>query len=133
MSNVIEQIEQQIAKLSTQAVRKNTGVIRTIADGVAKIEGLTDVMYNEMVQFPGGVIGIALNFIGIDPIKALIYSAVANGIIAPVILVFIVRIASSEKVMGEHRTARVGRVAGWLTVGLMAAAGAAVEQQAAGV
>ncbi|HWA25235.1 MAG TPA: F0F1 ATP synthase subunit alpha [Lacunisphaera sp.] len=61
MSNVIEQIEQQIAKLSTKAVRKNTGVIRTIADGVAKIEGLSDVMYNEMVSFPGGVIGIALN------------------------------------------------------------------------
>ncbi|MEN9401636.1 MAG: hypothetical protein RL091_339 [Verrucomicrobiota bacterium] len=61
MSNVIEQIEQQIAKLSTKAIRKNTGVIRTIADGVAKIEGLSDVMYNEMVQFPGGVIGIALN------------------------------------------------------------------------
>ncbi len=60
MSNVIEQIEQQIAKLSTQAVRRNTGIIRTIADGVAKIEGLTDVMYNEMVSFPGGVIGIAL-------------------------------------------------------------------------
>ncbi len=61
MSNVIEQIEQQIAKLSTKAIRKNTGVIRTIADGVAKIEGLSDVMYNEMVSFPGGVIGIALN------------------------------------------------------------------------
>ena len=61
MSNVIEQIEQQIAKLSNKAVRKNTGVIRTVADGVAKIEGLSDVMYNEMVQFPGGVIGIALN------------------------------------------------------------------------
>jgi F-type H+/Na+-transporting ATPase subunit alpha len=61
MSNVIEQIEQQIAKLSNKAVKKNTGVIRTVADGVAKIEGLSDVMYNEMVQFPGGVIGIALN------------------------------------------------------------------------
>jgi F-type H+-transporting ATPase subunit alpha len=61
MSNVIEQIEQQIAKLSSKAVKKNTGVIRTVADGVAKIEGLSDVMYNEMVSFPGGVIGIALN------------------------------------------------------------------------
>ena len=61
MSNVIEQIEQQIAKLSTKVARKNTGIIRTIADGVAKIEGLSDVMYNEMVSFPGGVIGIALN------------------------------------------------------------------------
>jgi F-type H+-transporting ATPase subunit alpha len=61
MSNVIEQIEQQIAKLSHKATKKNTGVIRTVADGVAKIEGLSDVMYNEMVQFPGGVVGIALN------------------------------------------------------------------------
>ena len=61
MSTVLEQIEQQIAKLSTKAVKKNTGNIRTVADGVAKIEGLSEVMYNEMVQFPGSAIGIALN------------------------------------------------------------------------
>ncbi len=56
MSTVLEQIEQQIAKLSNKAVKKNTGTIRTVADGVAKIDGLSDVMYNEMVQFPGGAI-----------------------------------------------------------------------------
>ena len=61
MSTALEQIEQQIAKLSSKAIKKNTGTIRTIADGVAKIDGLSDVMYNEMVQFPGGAIGIALN------------------------------------------------------------------------
>ena len=61
MSTVIEQIEQQIASLSTKAVRKNTGTIRAVADGVAKVDGLSDVMYNEMVQFPGNAIGIALN------------------------------------------------------------------------
>src|SRR5216110_3114346 len=61
MSTVLDQIEQQIARLSNKAVKKNTGNIRTVADGVAKIEGLSDVMYNEMVQFPGGAIGIALN------------------------------------------------------------------------
>jgi len=61
MSSVLEQIEQQIARLSSKAVKKNTGNIRSIADGVAKIEGLSEVMYNEMVQFPGGAIGIALN------------------------------------------------------------------------
>ena len=61
MSTVLEQIEQQIAKLSSKAVKKNTGNIRTVADGVAKIDGLSDVMYNEMVAFPGGAIGIALN------------------------------------------------------------------------
>jgi F-type H+-transporting ATPase subunit alpha len=61
MSTVLEQIEQQIARLSSKAVKKNTGNILTVADGVAKIEGLSEVMYNEMVQFPGGAIGIALN------------------------------------------------------------------------
>ncbi|OHE88842.1 MAG: F0F1 ATP synthase subunit alpha [Verrucomicrobia bacterium RIFCSPLOWO2_12_FULL_64_8] len=61
MSTVIEQIEQQIARLSTKAVKKNTGTIRAVADGVAKVDGLSSVMYNEMVQFPGNAIGIALN------------------------------------------------------------------------
>jgi F-type H+/Na+-transporting ATPase subunit alpha len=61
MSTVIEQIEQQIAQLQTRSVKKNTGTVRTFADGVARIEGLSEVMFNEMVQFPGGAIGIALN------------------------------------------------------------------------
>ena len=61
MSSVIEQIEQQIAKLQNKTVTKNVGRIRTLADGVAKVDGLSEVMYNEMVQFPGDVIGIALN------------------------------------------------------------------------
>jgi F-type H+/Na+-transporting ATPase subunit alpha len=61
MSNVIEQIEQQIHKLQNKAVQKNVGHIRTLADGTAKVDGLSDVMYNEMVQFPGDVTGIALN------------------------------------------------------------------------
>jgi F-type H+/Na+-transporting ATPase subunit alpha len=77
MSNVIEQIEQQIAKLSSKVVRKNTGIIRAVADGVAKIEGLSDVMYNEMVQFPGGVIGIALN-LGADDVGCVVLGDVSQ-------------------------------------------------------
>lgn len=61
MSSVLEQIEQQIARLQTGTVTKNVGAIRTVADGVAICDGLSEVMYNEMVEFPGGVIGIALN------------------------------------------------------------------------
>jgi F-type H+-transporting ATPase subunit alpha len=61
MSLITEQIEQQIAQLSSKAVKKNTGTIRSVADGVAKVDGLSEVMYNEMVQFPGNAIGIALN------------------------------------------------------------------------
>ncbi len=65
------------------------------------------------------VIGILLNFFGVDPIKALIYSAIANGIVAPVILVFIVRLSSSRKVMGEYRNKPITRALGWLATGLM--------------
>ncbi len=61
MSSVIEQIEQQIANLQTKTVATNTGKILSVGDGVAKIDGLSEVMYNEMIEFPGGTIGIALN------------------------------------------------------------------------
>ncbi len=61
MSTITEQIEKEIENISTSTVKKNTGNIVTLADGVAKIDGLSEVMYNEMVQFPGGIYGIALN------------------------------------------------------------------------
>ncbi|HLS27037.1 MAG TPA: F0F1 ATP synthase subunit alpha [Opitutales bacterium] len=61
MSSIIEQIEQQIAQLETKTIKKNTGKIITYADGVARVDGLSDVMYNEMVEFPNGITGIALN------------------------------------------------------------------------
>lgn len=66
------------------------------------------------------VIGILLNFIGLDPIKALIYSAVANGIISPFILIFIVRMSSNKKIMGDYANKGRGKVFGWFTVVLMA-------------
>jgi NRAMP (natural resistance-associated macrophage protein)-like metal ion transporter len=71
------------------------------------------------------VLGIAMNFIGLDPIKALIYSAVANGIVAPVILVLIVRMSSDEKIMHQHANKKPVKWLGWVTVGLMSISGAA--------
>ena len=65
------------------------------------------------------VLGIVLNFIGLDPIKTLIYSAILNGIISPVILFFIVRISASEKIMGDFKNKRLTNIIGWLTVGLL--------------
>lgn len=48
------------------------------------------------------LIGVALNFVGIDPIKALLFSAVVNGLVAPVILATIVIISMNKKIMGER-------------------------------
>jgi len=61
MSTIIEQIEQQIANLQSGTVKKNTGSILAVADGVAQVDGLSDAMYNEMIEFADGTIGIALN------------------------------------------------------------------------
>jgi NRAMP (natural resistance-associated macrophage protein)-like metal ion transporter len=66
------------------------------------------------------LIGVLINFIGIDPIKALIYSAIANGIIAPIILVFIVHISGSKKIMGHYRNSQFGNLIGWIVTILMA-------------
>ena len=65
------------------------------------------------------IIGILINFIGIDPIKALLYSAIANGIVAPVILVFIVKISSSKKIMGEYKNKPITKLLGWTATILM--------------
>ncbi len=61
MSTIIDQIQEEIAKFESKTVRKNTGRIIQLADGVAKLDGLSEVMFNEMVEFPGEVFGIALN------------------------------------------------------------------------
>lgn len=57
--------------------------------------------------------GVLLNFLGINPIKALIYSAVLNGLIAPVMIYFIVRLASSGHIMGEFKNSRGYRYVGY--------------------
>ncbi|MCW1908264.1 MAG: divalent metal cation transporter [Candidatus Saccharibacteria bacterium] len=71
------------------------------------------------------LIGLSINFIGLDPIKALIYSAVFNGIVAPLVLIPIVLISSNKKVMGEWVNHRFTTVIGWLVVALMSVSGAA--------
>ena len=71
------------------------------------------------------LIGLGINFIGIDPIKALIYSAVFNGIIAPLILLPIVLISSNRKIMGEWTNHKLTTLIGWLVVGIMTIAGVA--------
>lgn len=70
-------------------------------------------------------VGLGLNFIGLDPIKALLYSAVANGIVAPVVLVFIVLISSNKKIMGEWVNHKYITAIGWSVVALMSASGLA--------
>src|ERR1700727_1171109 len=61
MSTLLEEIKAQIVSLKTDVAQSNIGTVREISDGVAKVEGLSDDALNEMLDFPGGVTGIALN------------------------------------------------------------------------
>jgi NRAMP (natural resistance-associated macrophage protein)-like metal ion transporter len=100
-----------------------------IAESLGWREGLYRGL-NQAYAFYGIIIismlvGLGLNFIGLDPIKALIYSAIANGLVAPFILFFIVRIASDKKVMGHWVNHRLSSAIGWFTTLVMAVAGVA--------
>ena len=61
MSSILKEIETSISSLKTTTTKANVGIVREVGDGVAKIEGLSDVMLNEMIEFPGGLYGLALN------------------------------------------------------------------------
>ena len=61
MSNILQEIESRISNIRQEARQKNVGIVSEIGDGVAKIEGLDDLMMNEMIDLGNGVTGIAMN------------------------------------------------------------------------
>ena len=61
MADLLKELEAQIAGVKTATARQNVGVIREVGDGVARVEGLTDAMLNEMLDLGHGIIGLALN------------------------------------------------------------------------
>src|SRR5262249_35250074 len=61
MANLLMEIETEIAAASATTAKQNVGVIREIADGVARIEGLTEAMLNEMIDLGHGITDLALN------------------------------------------------------------------------
>lgn len=67
--------------------------------------------------------GMIMNFFGFDPIKALIYSAFLNGLVAPVILALILIISSNKKIMGRWTNKRSTTVIGWTIALFMAVTG----------
>jgi Mn2+/Fe2+ NRAMP family transporter len=100
-----------------------------ISESIGKRQGLNSKL-KQGSAFYGVIIismmvGLSLNFIGLNPIKALIYSAVLNGIVAPIILVLILLIARNEHVMGEWKNGKTAAGLGWFLTAMMAVAGVA--------
>src|SRR4029453_12588475 len=61
MPTLIQEIEAQIAGVKAAVVKQNIGIIREIGDGVARVEGLGDVMLNEMLDLGQGVTGLGVS------------------------------------------------------------------------
>jgi len=60
-SEISEIIKQRIDSLDVSVQAKNEGTIVSVSDGIIRIHGLADVMYGEMIEFEGGIYGMALN------------------------------------------------------------------------
>jgi len=65
------------------------------------------------------IVGLLLNFFGVNPIKALVGAAVVNGIVAPILLFFIMRISNDKKIMGPFTNGKLTNFFGWTATGLM--------------
>ena len=72
------------------------------------------------------LIGLMINFVGIDPIKALVFTAVFNGVAAVPLIFLIARIARSKKIMGEYRSGWLSNSVVWITFLVMFASAVAM-------
>ena len=61
------------------------------------------------------LIGLIINFVGINPVKALVYAAVLNGIAAVPLIFFIIRISANEKIMGKFKSGLLSKIILWTT------------------
>ena len=71
-------------------------------------------------------LGLALNFAGLDAVKMLFWSAVANGVLAPPLVVIVVLLTNDAQVMGKHVNPVLLTRLGWITAGVIAAAAVAM-------
>ncbi len=79
------------------------------------------------------LLGLSMNYIGISPIKALIYTAILYGLTAPVLIAIILHISNNKKIMGENVNSPLANIMGFLTLLVMtAAAGVLIYLQLAG-
>lgn len=72
------------------------------------------------------ILGLSLNYIGISPIKALIYTAVLYGLTAPVLIAIILHISNNKKVMGEFTNGRINNILGFIALIIMSLAAIAL-------
>lgn len=70
------------------------------------------------------VIGLTLNYVGLDAVRMLFWTAVINGVLAPPLILLVILLTSDPGVMGERTNPPLVRGLGWFTLAVMAAAAA---------
>jgi len=69
------------------------------------------------------ILGLAMNYIGISPVKALIYSAILYGLTSPILIAIILHISNNKKIMGKNTNTKMSNIFGFAALALMTAAG----------
>ncbi len=105
-----------------------------VAYPLAELFHWTEGLDNPLRKAPGFyaaltgavAIGVALNFLKVNPLKALVYAAILQGFLAPILLVLLTVIARDAALMGSHRNGWFDTTFGFLAAGVMAAAAIAL-------
>jgi Mn2+/Fe2+ NRAMP family transporter len=73
------------------------------------------------------IIGLIINFVGINPVRALVYVAVLNGVAAVPLIFLIIKLSSNKHIMGEYKSGILSKIILWITfIGMGAAAVATI-------
>jgi NRAMP (natural resistance-associated macrophage protein)-like metal ion transporter len=118
------------------------GIIGTGLLAVPVLSGSTSYAISEAMEWESGlgkkirdahgfygvimistIIGLIINFIGIEPIKALYYAAAINGLMAPPLMIFILLIGNNKKIMGKYVNKRISKALTLIIIGVMSVCG----------
>jgi len=102
-----------LAGSSAYAVAETAG----LKAGLSKKPGRAPGFYGVIAA--STLIGMSINLLGINPIKALYYAAALNGIVAPALMVLVILIANNKEIMGKFVNKRISNIAGWVIVLVM--------------
>ena len=114
-----------LAASTGYVVSETAGWQDSLSDPVTQAKGFYAVITLALLA------GLLIMVLGLDPIRALFYSQIVNGILGPLLIVLILRVANDRTVMGKYTNGWFDNVFGWLAVLVMTAAAATMFFQLA--
>ena len=85
--------------------------------GLSKKFGQAKAFY--LVIIICGIIGLGMNFLGINPITALVYASVINGVVSVPIILVVMKLSNDTEILKENTNGRLTNIIGWTTFGIM--------------